>query len=163
MNNPNRNKSDPRPQKAQGGLIKQRESWRDAWAKLKKYYVGSRQDLTELEKHLVTNDNEALALDPLELTYVPSAVPEEFKPQITSSKGHSYLNTTMGSYYLDGDIEEALTGREANKTITSRRPLARVSLMMSHMERCYAEEVVNKEKQDILALEIYRTLLTNNQ
>ena len=69
----------------------------------------------------------------------------------------------MGSYYLDGDIEEALTGREANKTITSRRPLARVSLMMSHMERCYAEEVVNKEKQDILALEIYRTLLTNNQ
>ena len=64
---------------------------------------------------------------------------------------------------MDGDVEEALTGREANKTITSRRPLARVSLMMSHMESCYAEEVVNKEKQEILALEIYRTLLTNNQ
>jgi len=69
----------------------------------------------------------------------------------------------MDSYYLDGDVGEALTERGSSKTITSRRPLARVSLMMSHMERCYAEEVVNKEKQEILALEIYRTLLTNNQ
>ena len=69
----------------------------------------------------------------------------------------------MDSYYLDGDVEEALTERGASKTIVSRRPLARVSLMMSHMERCYAEEAHSKEKEDILALDIYRTLLTNSQ
>ena len=57
----------------------------------------------------MTNDNEALELDPEEPTYGASAEPGEFKPLTTSSAGHCYLNTIMSSYYLDGDVEEALT------------------------------------------------------
>ena len=75
MSNLNRRKSDPRPLKAQGGLITPPGNWKDVWAKLKKYYIGTRQDLTELEKSLLTNDNEALELDPEEPTYVASAAP----------------------------------------------------------------------------------------
>jgi hypothetical protein len=59
--------------------------------------------------------------------------------------GHIYLNTKMGSFYEDGDAEAALTERGASKTVITKKALARVSLMMSHIEKCYAEEVTSKE------------------
>jgi hypothetical protein len=69
----------------------------------------------------------------------------EFEPQGSSSVGHTSLNTKMGSFYEDGDAEGALTQRGASKTVVTKKSLARVSLMMSHIERCYAEETTTKE------------------
>jgi hypothetical protein len=64
----------------------------------------------------------------------------------------------MSSFYEDGDAEGALTQRGASKTVITKKALARVSLMMSHIERCYAEEATHKEYDEVLALGIYRTL-----
>ena len=38
-----------------------------------------------------------------------------------------------------------------------------VSLMMRHLERCYAEEAQDKELEEILALELFRALVYTEQ
>lgn len=47
--------------------------------------------------------------------------------------------------------------------MNSKKHLAKVTLMMSYIERCYTEEVPNKYLDEILALEIYRILTLNKK
>ena len=42
-------------------------------------------------------------------------------------------------------------------------PLATISLIMSHIERCYSEKASNKEMDKGMAMEIFMTLTLNNQ
>ena len=41
--------------------------------------------------------------------------------------------------------------------------LARFCLMMSHLERCYAEQNQHKDQEQTLAMEIYRAMERNKQ
>ena len=69
----------------------------------------------------------------------------------------------MTSYYEVGDVEAALTARGSDKIMKKKRKLAVFSLMMSHIERCYAEAGQDKRMDETLAIEIYRTLNHHGQ
>ena len=65
---------------------------------------------------------------------------------------------------MDENAEQAVTERDSSKSVIAKKSfLAKVSLMMSHIERCYAEDVTNRLMEVVLALEIYRTLIFNYQ
>ena len=76
---------------------------KDTRARLKKHVSGSKSDITHRENQLLKNDNEALGLDHEEPNSNKDQV--EFKPQESSIAGHIYLNTIMGSFYINGDAE----------------------------------------------------------
>lgn len=75
MSNPNRPKSKPKdkskakPEAPRGGLIPKRKDWQEAWARLKAHVSGDKEEISDLEKLLLTNDSEALGLDPAEPDY----------------------------------------------------------------------------------------------
>ena len=85
MNNPKRNQSNLIPKPAQGGLIPERKDWKETWDRLKKFF--NLKTLSDVEKLLVTNDNEALELDPVELSYTHSVESTVFVTQGSSSVG----------------------------------------------------------------------------
>ena len=91
------------------GLIKPRPSADTEWAMLKSYVCGDpNRQLTELEKRLLTNDSEDLALDPLSPTYPATKDAGGMVGQEPPIAGAVYHNTTMGSMYKDGDPAAAL-------------------------------------------------------
>ena len=60
-------------------------------------------------------------------------------------------------------MEAAISAPGAGTTVKLNMQRAKFCLMMSHLERCYAEEIKHKDQEDVLALEIYRTLADNKQ
>ena len=83
--------------------------------RLKRHLSDPSDDLSDLERHLLTNDSEALGLDPAEPTYSPTMKARALKPTEKSSVGAIYLNTRMSSYYEEGAIEPVLTEDGAGK------------------------------------------------
>jgi hypothetical protein len=79
------------------------------------------------------------------------------------SAGSTYHNTTMRSYYKDGESFKALHEPDSKTSVKEERELARVSLMVSHLERCYAEKSNQVEIDTTLALEIFRSLKRTKQ
>ena len=77
------------------------------------------------------------------------------EPQIAGSNFH---NATMGSMYKAGEPGAALNEAGSKKVVKGDRPLARVCLMMSILERCYADKGSVREYEKILALEMYRNV-----
>ena len=83
--------------------------------RLKRHISDPNDEFSDLEKHLLTNDSEALGLDPAEPTYSPTMKARALKPTEKSSAGAIYLNTRMSSYYEEGAIEAALSEDDAGK------------------------------------------------
>ena len=69
----------------------------------------------------------------------------------------------MGSIYKDGEPAMALNEEGSKKVVKGDRPLARVCLMMSILEKCYADKGSVREYEKTLALEMYRTAKRLNQ
>ena len=68
-------------------------------------------------------------------------------PQNPSTKGAMYLNSTMMSMYRDDEPAMALIEADAKELVESKRKLAKVCLMMSHLERCYAEKKQHRDPE----------------
>ena len=86
------------------------------------------------------NDNEALGLDPIAVTFPPTRnrpilieipKPEGYK------EGEVYTNTLMDPYYDACELEEALTKQEQGHNFTWEMNTAKFCAQISHIERCY--------------------------
>ena len=57
-----------------------RKDWQQSWDRLKNHISGSREEISDLEKLLLTNDSEKLFLDPEEPDFIASEPSGVFKP-----------------------------------------------------------------------------------
>lgn len=119
--------------------------------------------MTEVEKLLVANNSVSLNLDPVEPTYPATKEAGVIESQELATLGSLYLNTTMASMYGDGEAAAALTESESDQPLEDEESLAKFSLMVSHLERCYAKPLQSKTMERSLAIEIYRVLVRNDQ
>ena len=87
--------------------------------RLKRHLSDPSDDLSDLERHLLTNDSEALGLDPADPTYSPAMKVGPLKPTEKSSAGAIYLNTRMSSYYEEVAIEPVLIEEGAGKVLAN--------------------------------------------
>ena len=85
--------------------------------RLKRHISEPNDEFSDLERHLLTNDSEALGLDPAEPTYSPTMEVRALKPTEKSSAGAIYLNTRMSSYYGEGAAEAALIEDDASELV----------------------------------------------
>ena len=153
-------KGAPRPP---AGVIQERPHWEDAWSNLKTHISGRSTAITEMEKLLLTNDSEALNLDPIEPTYPATKLAGALMPQEAPTNGSLYLNTHMDSIYGEDEAKGALTESESDQPMEGERSLAMFALMVSHLERCYAVALQSKTMERSLAIETYRVLVRNGQ
>ena len=69
----------------------------------------------------------------------------------------------MTSMYKDEEPAYSLIEAGAKEPVESKTELAKFCLMMSHLERCYAEQNQHRDPEQTLALEIYRAMERNRQ
>ena len=68
-------------------------------------------------------------------------------PQDPSTNGAIYLNATMTPMYKDKDAAMALVQPGAKELVESKMELAKFCLMISHLERCYAEQNQHRDQE----------------
>jgi len=72
--------------------------------------------------------------------------------------GSTFHDATMSSMYKEGEPAAALKESGSKKAVKGDRPLAKVCLMMSILERCYADKSSVRDYEKTLALEMYRNV-----
>jgi hypothetical protein len=141
-------KAQNQPPKPPAGQIPPRKDWETEWDRLKHSVSGNKgPGLSEEEKFLLTNDSESLKLDPVDQTYPATQLVGAIVPQNPSTRGAMYLNATMTSMYRDDEPATSLIEAGAKEPVESKKELAKFCLMMSHLERCYAEKKQHRDPE----------------
>jgi hypothetical protein len=79
------------------------------------------------------------------------------------AKGSKYLNVAILNIYKDEEANAAIPKADANYSKEAKKEPAQFSLMMSHLEKCFADLSPQKDFEHILALEIFRVMEENRQ
>lgn len=136
MENSNSKKNDIAPPQV-GVPSYTKEQLEATHARLKRF-VGP-LPTNEIETRLLMNDNEALGLDPIAVTF-PSANNRPILTEIPKPEGYKegevYTNTLMDPYYESCELEEALTKQDIGYA-TREMDTAKFCVQISHIERCY--------------------------
>ena len=98
--------------KKHAGLIPVRPNADTEWIRLRQYVYGDQTDeLTEVEKRLLTNDSEDLDLDPTEPTYAATMIQGAIVGKEPMIAGATFYNATMSSLYKAGEPAAALNAK----------------------------------------------------
>ena len=98
--------------KKHAGLIPARPDADTEWIRLRQYVYGDQTDeLTEIEKRLLTNDSEDLDLDPIEPTYPATMIQGAIAGKEPQIAGSTFYNATMSSLYKPGEPAAALNAK----------------------------------------------------
>ena len=134
--------------KPPAGQIPPRKDWQTEWNRLKHTVSGNKgQWISDEEKLLLINDSESLNLDPVDPTYPATQLAGAIVPQDPSTSGAIYLNATMTSMYKNEEAAMALVQAGAKEPVESKKELAKFCLMISHLERCYAEKNQHRDQE----------------
>ena len=113
--------------------------------------------LSEVELHLLINDNTALRLDPESPTHAPTSDQSLRTPAIPHEHGHmyaSFINASMAQWYETGHIEAALTQPDSQPRDTLA--LAQFCAESCYLDKCYGDKIKDTAKEYIIALALFR-------
>ena len=108
--------------------------------KLIRHAPSTLAELTEVERHLLINDNAALDLDHEAPTY-PADTDSNTRAAVRIEAGHkggNYVDTVFPQLYTSSHIEASLEEGGAEQISTDPLRMAKFCLQASHLERCYA-------------------------